>query len=247
MRRMTKSRRKLSKNGSSASHKLLARCAFCERRFVNKQAVRAHLKACAPYQVTKATRQKPEATASALGMLPMLAADRPHSASDQTENSEHPEINAGTIRSAGHRRGRDSQEHLLCLLDTHEEVVALRNECAHYYRIVRVTASRRCADQAGCAEVAALLHDLHLCERDCYQMVLNSTLDRATLFDLYERGLLLKQVWLGIRHRDALSQELAEDYVPNDESARQIQQEEALVWDSFINKIKRLYVASPRY
>ena len=95
--------------------------------------------------------------------------------------------------------------------------------------------------------MAALLHDLHLCERDCYQMVLNSKLDRATLFDLYERGLILKQVWLGIRHRDALSQELAENYVTNDESARQIQQEEALVWDSFINKIKRLYVASPRY
>jgi len=58
---------------------------------------------------------------------------------------------------------------------------------------------------------------------------------------------ILKLVWLGIRHRDALSQELAEDYVTNDESARQIQQEETLVWDFFINKIKRLYVASPRY
>ena len=232
---------------SLRGHMLMARCSFCERRFKNQQAVRAHLKACLAYRVIKAARQTPEATASASGMLPTLAADRPHSASDQTENSEDPEINAGTIRSAGHRRGRDSQENLLCLLDTHEEVVALRNECADYYRIVRVTASRRCADQAGCAEVAALLHDLHLCERDCYQMVLNSTLDRATLFDLYERGLLLKQVWLGIRHRDALSHELAENYVPNDESARQMQQEEALVWDSFINKIKRLYVASPRY
>ena len=31
-----------------------------------------------------------------------------------------------------------------------------------------------------------------------YQMVLNSKLDRATLFDLYERGLILKQVWLEI-------------------------------------------------
>jgi len=40
---------------------------------------------------------------------------------------------------------------------------------------------------------------------------------------------------------------LAENYVTNNESARQIQQEEALVWDSFITKIKRLYVASPRY
>ena len=53
MRRMTKSRGKLSKNGSSASHKLLARCAFCERRFVNKQAVRAHLKACPAYQIVE--------------------------------------------------------------------------------------------------------------------------------------------------------------------------------------------------
>ena len=151
-KRATESR---SEKKVSRHMKLVASCSFCERRFVNKQAVRAHLKACAPYQVTKATRQKPKATASALGMMPMLAADRPHSVSDQTENSEHPEINAGTIRSGGHRRGRDSQEHLLCLLDTHEEVVALRNECAHYYRIVRVTASRRCADRAGCAEVAA--------------------------------------------------------------------------------------------
>ena len=246
MRRTTKSRRKPSKKRSSGSNNLLARCEFCERRFKNKQAVRAHLKTCLAYQIVKSARQRPQANVSALGMMPRSRNNPEEKASDETEKSGPPEMDS-LSRSGGRRGGRDSQENLLCLLDTHEEVVALRNECAHYYRIVRVTACRRCADQAGCAEVAALLYDLHLCERDCYQMVLNSTLDRATLFDLYERGLLLKQVWLGIRHRDALSQELAENYVPNEESARQIQQEEALVWDSFINKIKRLYVASPRY
>jgi len=39
----------------------MATCKFCDREFDNAQAVRAHLKSCAPYQDHRASRQEPEA------------------------------------------------------------------------------------------------------------------------------------------------------------------------------------------
>jgi hypothetical protein len=90
-----------------------------------------------------------------------------------------------------------------------------------------------------------MYQDLDQCERDCYQMVLHSKLDPLIFFDLYQRELALKQIWLRFRRRDVFAQGLEEGQPSNpDESAclAQLQEEESL-WGSLIKKVKRLYVA----
>ena len=182
----------------------------------------------------------------ASGMVPISADPRIQSGGDEKANLQSPQTDTALTKSGGRRRGRDSQESLLCLLDTHENLVALRNECVDYYRFVRLTASRRSSDQAGCPEWAVMYQDLRSVRT--WLLPNGSPLEIRSLDILRsdQRELALKQVWLRFRRRDVFAQELEEGQPSNpDESAclAQLQEEESL-WGSLINKVKRLYVAS---
>ena len=203
-------------------------CASCHRRFKAPQALFGHLRHCQWH------RLKREAKAEA-GKQPPA---QHHTQRNATKSGAQ-----GTHAAADNqRRGRDSQENLLLLLDGWEMFPKMKSKCVDCAAIARMLASVR-PGMTTAEEWVAIYWILDECERDYEQMTMRLRLVRTILFRTNHRMLVVKRRWLDYLSIDfsANSESIGEETHTNELSAWD---EEAQMWDTFMTHIKKMLVAS---
>ena len=103
-------------------------------------------------------------------------------------------------QSLSRRKGRQSQESLLLLLDVDEVYPALKHECLDHAALGRVMASVR--SNVVIDEWIQLYWQLDECQRDYQQMVIGLRLEPVLLFSIYQRMLRIEEEWLDLRTRE---------------------------------------------
>ena len=203
-------------------------CSACHRRFKVHQALFGHLRHCLWH------RLRLEAKAEAGHQPP---AQR-HTQRNATKSGAE-----GTDAAANHqRRGRDSQESLLLLLDGWEMFSKMKSKCVDCAAIARMLGSVR-PGMTTAEKWVALYWILDECERDYEQMVMRLRLDRTILFRTYQQMLAVKCNWLNYLYNDfAQTTETVSDEVNTTEPSAW--DEEARMWDTFMTHIKKMLVAS---
>jgi hypothetical protein len=159
----------------------LFECTACHRRFETAQGLFGHLRHCRYH------RLKTEAKAE--------AGNQPPGHNQSEQHALKPGFQGNTTESASRRGGRDSQEHLLLLLDVYEVFPELKRKCLDYAAICRLLGSVR-PEMTRVEEWVSLYWILDESERDYEQMVLRLRLDRTILFQLYRQLSVVKQRWL---------------------------------------------------
>lgn len=165
------------------------RCFYCERRFRNAQAVRAHQLHC------EVRRMRAQAEAE--------ITVQPAGRSSRTKASH---VNTTEASQSLHKRhGPDSQENKLRLLNTHEAIMQLWRTAGHHawmaQWLARVDPSHA-EGHASSAEWFGVNQDLGDIERDLSQMVGVLRLDRTQLFRIYHRFQVARENWLHYLWRD---------------------------------------------
>lgn len=206
----------------------LFECTACHRRFETAQSLFGHLRHCRYH------RLKTEAKAEAGNQPPGHHQSEPHAL--------QPDLEGNTRESASRRGGRDSQEHLLLLLDVYEVLPELKRKCLDYAAICRLLGSVR-PEMTSVEEWIALYWILDECERDYEQMVLRLRLDRMILFQIYRQLSVVKQRWLNYLSTDfdyqigSLAEEIHERHASTWD-------EEAHMWTMIMTNIKKMVVAA---
>lgn len=203
-------------------------CGSCHRRFKIPQALFGHLRHCQWH------RLKREAKAEAGNQPP---------AQRHTQWNTRKSGAEGTDTVANHqRRGRDSQENLLLLLDGSETFPKLKGKALDYGRIARMLGNVR-PGMTTPEQWVDLYTTIDDAERDFEEMVLRLRLDRKILFRTYHQMLVVKRRWLDYLSIDfsANSESICAETHTNELSAWD---EEAQMWDTFMTHIKKMLVAS---
>lgn len=160
-----------SKPASKARKTRFRRCFYCEKRFRNAQAVRAHQLHC-PVRRLKAEAQAKFAHQPPQARTPI--ASRPNESIDELRRVPGP----------------DSRENRRLLVDTLEQI-QLVVETARNHAVWAWIIARKIASHAkGCTtpeEWFQIYQDLDDIERDMGQMFTALRLDRAGLFRIYHQ------------------------------------------------------------
>jgi hypothetical protein len=202
-------------------------CFSCYRRFVNPQVLFGHLRNC------KWHRLKREAKAQAQNQPPE---QRPK------QNASKPTHEHTSTAGGRQGHGRDSQEHLLLLLDVSEVLPELKRKSLDYAAIARMLASVR-PWMTTAQQWVALYWIIDECERDCEQMVLRLGLDRTILFRIYQQMLTAKNKWLTYLRIDFAqdTQSLRNETNMNESSAWELEEH---MWNALMTSIKKILVAA---
>jgi hypothetical protein len=206
----------------------LLECFSCGRRFKVPQALFGHLRHCAHYRLKRKAKAKAEHQPS-----------RPRQSTQNALKSGGDRTDAAAISKRG---GRDSQEHLLLLLDISEIFPELKCKSLDHGTIARLFGSIRPRMMTP-QQWMDLYWIIDECERDYEQMVMRLRLDRTILFRVYQRMLLVKQSWLTylLAHFDKNTQSVCEEDNMNAPSAWDVEER---MWNAIMTSIKKMLVAA---
>lgn len=203
-------------------------CASCHRRFKVPQALFGHLRHCEWHRLKKEAKAE---------------ADHQPPAQRHTQRNATKSGAEGTNAAVNHlRRGRDSQENLLLLLDGSEVFPRMKGKCIDYAAIARMLANVR-PGMTATEKWMLLYWILDECERDYEQMVMRLRLDRTILFRTYRQMLAVKRSWLAYLWNDfhQSSGSVCDEMNMTEPSAWD---EEAQMWDTLMTNIKKMVVSA---
>ena len=177
---------KTQKLASKARKTRFRRCFYCEKRFKNPQAVRAHQLHCSVRRLKKQAQT---------AIKPQPPQARPPTASRPN----------GSIDELRRRPGPDSKENKRLLVDSLEQVQLVK-ETARNHAVWAWIIARKIASHAkGCTkpeEWFQIYQDLDDIERDMGQMFAALRLDRAALFRIYHQWRSVMDRWLQYQTQD---------------------------------------------
>ena len=203
-------------------------CASCHRRFKIPQALFGHLRHCRWHRLKRQAKAK--------------AGNQPPGQRQSQQNMPKPPAGDTEAVSVSQRRGRDSQENLLLLLDGSEMFPRMKRKCIDYTAIARMLANVR-PGITTTEKWVALYWTLDECERDYEQMVMRLRLDRTILFRTYQQMLVVKRSWLNYLWNDfAQTDETVSDEVNTTQSSAWDEEEQ--LWDTLMTNIKKMLVSS---
>lgn len=188
-------------------------CEVCRKRFPTPHAKWGHYPHCAARKLS----QQP-ATQAGAEAPPSNVADR-----------------------EARRRGPDSNEMRLLLLDTHEEIAKLHGIAgnhAWWAQFLARTAPTHVDGHAKPEEWTGIYQELGDVERDLDQQVGPLRLNRSLLFNIYHRLLVVQSAWLNYQACDF---SCGSELTPKGEEV--LREERAIFADLMLN-IKRLLVAA---
>ncbi|MDK2744425.1 MAG: hypothetical protein NDI90_16105 [Nitrospira sp. BO4] len=202
-------------------------CASCYRRYKSWQELFGHLRQCWWH------RLKREAKAEAQNKPPE---QRPK------QNASKPTHEHTSTAGGRQGHGRDSQEHLLLLLDVSEVLPELKRKSLDYAAIARMLANVR-PWMTTAEQWVALYWIIDECERDFEQMVLRLRLDRTILFRIYQKMLSAKYDWLNYLATDFNQNtvSLCNEMNTNETSAWDVEEH---MWNGLMTSLKKMLVAA---
>lgn len=202
-------------------------CSSCYRRFKVPQALFGHLRHCQYHRLKRQAKAE--------------AGNQPPREGQSHQNSPKPSSGQTEAAPVNQRRGRDSQENLLLLLDGSEMFPRMKRKCIDYTAIARMLANVR-PGMTTTEKWVALYWILDECERDYEQMVMRLRLDRTILFRTYRQMLAVKRNWLNYLCNDfAQTTETVSDEVNTTEPSAWDEEEQ--MWTTLMTNIKKMLVA----
>ncbi|MEQ1844009.1 MAG: hypothetical protein ABL983_00345 [Nitrospira sp.] len=188
-------------------------CDFCEKPFKTPQAVRGHLRHCPSRRLRQQAATQAEAEPAT-----STVSDR-----------------------ASRRTGPDSQDSILLLIETHEQIQQLKEDSRTIAGMAYLLSGMNVRGEYEKAkEWLQLSQALDDVERDCDRMVGLLRLDRSLLFTIYHRMAAIRDTWI---HYRTSHLKPALDGEKEQEILKEIREEDA-IWSTIMTNIKKMLVAS---